>query len=305
MRAIGIVIIGLALVLAASVFFVVPRLMRSPAPSQQASQPVQVPAKEVLVAAHNLPAGTALKAEDMRWQKWPADGLNPNYFLHDQGDDPKNHVGMIVLHGLETGEPIVQSRLLKPGDTSFMAAELPPGMRAISIHIDNISATSGFILPGDYVDVLLSEHFTLKQSQADQKRSDQIGPPPFDTREINSIVLRDVKVLAIDQTVQDLDSKPKTGGSATLEVTLQDAQKLTIASSIGNLSLLLRSHQLPAHPEAEPTPTIVEDYQVSTFRAAMLQQYLSRLAQYEGGGGVASSGGELRIYHGDSLAGTR
>ncbi len=307
MRAIGIVIIGLALVLAATVFFVVPKLMRAPAPTQQASQPEPVPAHEVLVAARNLAAGEALKAEDMRWQKWPADGLNPNYFLHDKGDDPKNHVGMIVLRGFEIGEPIVQSRLLKPGDTSFMAAELPPGMRAISIRIDTISDTSGFILPGDHVDVLLSEHFTLKPSQAQQKIADQVGPPPFETREINSIVLRNVKVLAIDQTVQDLDSKPHTGGAATLEVTLQDAQKLTIASSIGNLSLLLRSHELPAHPEAEPTPTIVEDYEVSTFRAAMLQQYLARMAQYEGGSVSTESGGGggMRIYHGAVLAGAK
>ncbi len=307
MRAIGIVIISLALVLAAAVFFVVPKLMRSPAQQQQAAQPAQVPAKEVLVAARNLAAGEALKAEDMRWQKWPTDGINPNFFLHDQGDDPKNHVGMIVLRGFEIGEPIVQSRLLKPGDTSFMAAELPPGMRAISIHIDTLSDTSGFILPGDFVDVMLSEHFSIKQSQAQQKLADIVGPPPFDTREINSIVLRNVKVLAIDQTVQDLDSKPRTGGSATLEVTLQDAQKLTIASSIGNMSLLLRSHELPAHPEAEGTPTIVEDYQVSSFRAAMLQQYLARLAQVEGGGGAGGGNvvSELRIYHGATLAGAR
>jgi pilus assembly protein CpaB len=281
----------------------VPKLMRPPAAEQQAAQPTRIAAKEVLVAARNLAAGEVLKAEDMRWQKWPDDGLNPNYFLHDNGDDPKNHVGMIVLHGIEIGEPIVQSRLLKAGDTSFLAAELPPGMRAISISINNISDTSGFILPGDYVDVLLSEHYTMKQSQAQQKEAEIAGPPPFDTREINSIVLRDVKVLAIDQTVQDLDSKPRTGGSATLMVTLPDAQKLTIASSIGNLSLLLRSHELPAHPEAEGTPTIVEDYQVSTFRAAMLQQYLARLAQVQSGSG--NSGGELRIYHGAQLAGAK
>jgi pilus assembly protein CpaB len=303
MRAIGIVIIGLALVLAVTIYLVVPKLMRPPAAEQQAAQPTRIAAKEVLVAARNLAAGEVLKAEDMRWQKWPDDGLNPNYFLHDNGDDPKNHVGMIVLHGIEIGEPIVQSRLLKAGDTSFMAAELPPGMRAISISINNISDTSGFILPGDYVDVLLSEHYTMKQSPAQQKEAEAAGPPPFDTREINSLVLRDVKVLAIDQTVQDLDSKPRTGGSATLMVTLPDAQKLTIASSIGNLSLLLRSHELPAHPEAEGTPTIVEDYQVSTFRAAMLQQYLARLAQAQGGSG--SSGGELRIYHGAALAGAK
>ena len=298
MRLIGIIIIGLALVLSGVVYFVVPKLMRSPAPQAQQAQAAQLAAKEVLVAAHNLPAGQVLKAEDMRWQKWPEQGLDPNYLVHEKGADPKNEVGMIVLHGIETGEPILSARLLKAGDTSFMAAELPPGMRAISIKIDGISATSGFILPGDYVDVLLSEHYTVKSNP---QQSQDAGPPPFDTREINTIVLRDIKVLAIDQSVQDLDSKPKTGGSATLEVALPDAQKLTIAGSLGNLSLLLRSHTLPAHPEAEGTPTIVEDYQVSTFRAAMLQQYLTRLAQGRGG----DQGGGLRIYHGAALAGPK
>ena len=301
MRPIGIVIIGLALVLAGVVFFVVPKLMRSPTPTGQQAQQQQVPAKEVLVAAHDLPAGEAIKAEDLRWQKWPQDGVGQGYIVHDNGADAKAEVGMIVLHGIETGEPILLTRLLKPGETSFMAAELPPGMRAISIKIDNISQTSGFILPGDYVDVLLSEHYTVKSTAQSQKLAETVGPPPFDTREINSVVLRNVKVLAIDQTVQDLDSKPKTGGAATLEVNLQDAQKLTIASNLGNLSLLLRSHELPAHPEAEGTPTIVEDYQVSNFRAAMLQQYLTRLAQAESGGGGGGESG-LHVYHGVSEA---
>jgi len=187
MRLIGIIIIGLALVLSGVVYFVVPKLMRSPAPQAQQAQAAQLAAKEVLVAAHTLPAGQVLKAEDMRWQKWPEQGLDPNYLVHEKGADPKNEVGMIVLHGIETGEPILSARLLKAGDTSFMAAELPPGMRAISIKIDGISATSGFILPGDYVDVLLSEHYTVKSNP---QQSQDAGPPPFDTREINTIVLR-------------------------------------------------------------------------------------------------------------------
>jgi pilus assembly protein CpaB len=299
MRLVVVAIIGLALLLSVAVFFVVPRLMRSPAPTtQQAQQVEHIAAKEVLVAAHNIPSGQALKAEDMRWQKWPEEGVDQSYLVHENGEDAKNYVGMIALHGIEAGQPIIKSRLLKPGDTSFMAAELPPGMRALSIKIDNISQTSGFILPGDYVDVMLTEHYTIKPTPTESKLSDVIGAQPFDQREVNSIVLRDVKVLAIDQTVQDLDSKPRTGGTATLELTLEDAQKLSLAGDIGSLSLLLRSHELPEHPEAEGTPTTVQDYQVSNFRAALLEQYLARVAQAEAGQG----GGGLRVYNGTSLA---
>jgi pilus assembly protein CpaB len=299
MRAIGIVIIGLALVLAGAVFFIVPRFMRGP-PQQQIAAAAPPPTKEVLVAAHYLSPGTALKPEDLRFQKWPVDAVEPNYLMQDKGANPKNEAGLIVLHDIDAGEPVMASQLLHSGEGSFLAAVLPPGMRAITIQINQLSATNGFILPGDHVDVLMTEHYAFPASPDEKLAAATL--PPLGDKEFVSVVLRDVKVLAIDN-VTHVDALNRPGGTATLEVDLQDAQKLTIVNNanLGALSLLLRSHQLPSHPEAEGTPTIVEDYQVSPLRAALEQQYLTNLAELRGGG-EGGGGAALRIYHGAALA---
>jgi pilus assembly protein CpaB len=304
MRLVSILIVGIALVLAGVVFFVVPRLMnRSAQEAQQIqqAQPQRLAADDVLVAAHNLPAGLALKAEDVRWQRWPEEALDPNFIVREKGGDPnKDAVGKIVTHGIESGEPVTALRLLKPGDSGFLAAELAPGTRAVTVKIDPITGDGGFIEPLDRVDVLLTEHFTVTQvaesSQADANL------PLVTTKDVASVILRNVKVLAIDQSVQDLDSKPKTppGQTATLEVDLTQAEKLTIAPVLGTLSLVLRSHTLPQRPEPEGASPTVEDFQVSPFRAAALQQFYTNLAkvqQQEPG----SPGSGPRLYHGAGL----
>src|ERR1700691_4282249 len=101
MRLVSILIVGLALVLAGVVFFVVPRLMNRSAQEaqqiQQQTQPQRLSANDVLLAAHNLPAGLVLKAEDVRWQRWPEESLDPNFLVREKGADPnKDVVGKIV-----------------------------------------------------------------------------------------------------------------------------------------------------------------------------------------------------------------
>ena len=228
----------------------------------------------MLVAAKSLPAGTVLKAEDVRWQRWPEEGLDPNFLVREKGADPqKVAVGFIVLHGIDAGQPVTAQRLLKPGESGFLAAALTPGMRAVTIKIDAVSAEAGFILPQDRVDIALNEHYTVTLPPGAAPPGPQIS-----TKDVSSIILRNVKILAIDQGMQDIDSKPKVGATATLEVDLQQAQKIEIAAQLGTLSLVLRSHTLPTRAEPEGASPIVEDYQVSPFRAAVTLQHLSNLA---------------------------
>ncbi len=302
MRLVSILIVGLALVLAGVVFFVVPRLMNRSAQeaqqNQQQAQPQRLAADDVLVAAHDLPAGLALKAEDVRWQRWPEESLDPNFVVREKGGDPnKDVVGKIVVHGIEAGEPVTALRLLKPGDTSFLAAEMAPGTRAVTVKIDPTSGDAGFILPLDRVDVLLTEHYGVAMAAASSQAN--VNLPQVATKDVTSVILRNVKVLAIEQTIQDLDSKPKTppGTTATLEVDLVQAEKLTIAPVLGTLSLILRAHALPERPEPEGASPTVEDFQVSPFRAAVLQQFLTNLAkaQQEQPGSPESG---PRLYHG-------
>jgi pilus assembly protein CpaB len=303
MRLVSIVIVVFALVLAGAVFLFVPRLMNRSAQQAQQAQTVRVAAQDVLVAAKSLPAGTVLKAEDLRWQRWPEEALDPTFLVREKGADPqKVAVGFIVLHGIDAGEPVTPQRLLKPGDSGFLAAALTPGMRAVTIRVDAVSAEAGFILPQDRVDIVLDEHYTVGLAPG-VALANQNLPQIAGAKDVSSVILRDVKVLAIDQGMQDIDSKPKIGATATLEVDLDEAQKIAIAAHLGTLSLVLRSHTLPTHPEAEGASAIVEDYQVSPFRAAVLQQIYTNLATQQQQAASAEDG--PRIYHGAALAAAR
>jgi len=299
MRLVSTLIVVFALVLAGVVFFVVPRLLNRGAQEaqQQAQQPPKPAFNNVLVAAHSLPAGLILRPEDLRWQRWPSDALDPSFLVQEKGSDPqKDAVGRVVLHGIETGEPVTQVRLLKPGDAGFLAAALTPGMRAFSIRIDVVSGTGGFILPEDRVDILLTEKYNIQALSATPATQ---SLPQVLNKDITSVVLRNVRVLAVDQVMQDIDSKPKVAATATLEVDLTQAEKLALAGQLGSLSLALRSHTVPAHPEAEIGSGMVEDFQVSPFRAAVLQKYYSILAAEPR---ASQAAGGLRVYHGGLLA---
>jgi pilus assembly protein CpaB len=262
-RPVSIAIVVLALSLAIVMYFVAPKLLNR---SQPAAQPViatRIAAGDVLVAARNVPAGTILKADDVRWQRWPEEGLDPNFLMRDKGADPqKDVVGRVVLRGLGVGEPVTSPRLLKPGESGFLAAALTPGMRAVSVHIDAVSGDGGFIVPGDRVDVLLAERFQINYG------SDQSSGLRPAQKQVNSVVLRDVRVLAIDQEMQDIDKKPKVGTTATVEVDAVQAQKLVLAAQMGALSLALRSLTKPEHPAREGG--LVQDTDVSSFLGSLM-----------------------------------
>jgi pilus assembly protein CpaB len=304
MRLVSILIVLGAVVLAGAIFFIAPRFMGGGQQAQQAQpQVVRIAAQDVLVAAHNLPAGQVLKLEDVKWQRWPEEALDSNFMVREKGADPqKTAVGMVVLHGIEAGVPITAQRLLKPGDASFLSAALSPGLRAVTIKVDPISAEAGFILPQDHVDVVLEEHFPIVVSQTVANASQNL--PQITTRDAATVILRNVKVLAINQVTQDIDSKPNPApATATLEVDLQQAEKLDVAATLGTLSLVLRSHTLPARPEPEGASPTVEDFQASPYRAAVLQQIYGNLAASEQAANptVPESDG-LRVYHGTTLA---
>jgi pilus assembly protein CpaB len=303
MRLASILIVTFALFLAGAIFFVVPRLMnRGAHEAQQQQQAVQVTTNDVLVAARSLPAGTVLKSDDVRWQRWPQDALDPSFLVREKGADlQKDAIGHVVLRGLEQGAPVTPSRLLKPGEAGFLAAALKPGMRAAAIKIDAITGTAGFVLPADRVDVLLTEHYTVQTAGEAQRNQ---GLPQITTKDVTSVVLRNVMVLAIDQVMQDIDSKPKLAGTATLEVDLVQAEKLALAAQMGTLSLVLRSHTEPARPEPESGTGLVEDFQVSPFRAAVVQRSSGVSAPLPDQAPVALGEGSvpLRVYHGASLA---
>lgn len=303
MRLVSILIVTFALLLAGAIFFVVPRLMtRGAHEAQQQQAAVQLPTSDVLVAAQNVPAGAVLKPEDLRWQRWPQDALDPGFLVRDKGADlQRDAVGHVVLHGIEKGAPVTAARLLKPGEAGFLAAALAPGMRAVAIKVDPVTDVAGFVLPSDRVDVLLTEHYALSISNDGVSNH---GAPQIGARDVTSVMLRNLKVLGIDQVMQDVDSKPKLVGTATLEVDLAQAEELALAAQIGTLSLALRSHAAPESAVPEVGAPAIEDVQVSPVRAAALMQQAAIVGQ-NASGLAAEPGGlptALRVYHGASLA---
>ena len=213
------------------------------------AQPAPVPTTEVLVTAVDLEVGQFVKPEDLRWQAWPEDNVAESFIM--KSDDAVAELsGTVVRSPIAAGEPITDARLVRPGDRGFLAAVLTPGMRAVSVPVNATSGIAGLIFPGDHVDVILT-HAVQQQTGAG-----------LQVRQVSETVLTNVRVLAIDQSVS-LDTVTGTvGDTATIEVTPQQAEKVSVMMQIGRLSLSLRS--LAESDSPEPGHTVTMDTDVSS-----------------------------------------
>ncbi len=217
---------------------------------------------EVLAAARDIPQGTRLTQDMLKWKKWPAEALEPN--LIDQQNQPQaleEYTGAVTRVGLFAGEPILAPKVVKTGEKGQMAALLSPGMRAIAVRITTDSAAAGFIQPGDRVDVILTT----------QIRNPQMTPTGRNAANtyVSNAILENVKVLAIGQTNTPSPDGSSTilGNTALLELSLDDAELLQEAQSRGELSLALRGldKRMPGHvPSAATTRRNKSTGQVSS-----------------------------------------
>lgn len=252
-----------------------------------AAAPPAPPMANVLVAARDLPAGTRLTAEDMRWQQFPVSAITAAFVTEgavagvqpaaaapeparagpgqppaatpaaatSEGGDLAQRAsaqtqsttesflstltgapggpmaaltGMVVRETIGQGEPITERKIVRGGDSGYMAVVLQPGMRAMAVPVSVETAAGGFILPGDRVDVIMSR----------QQQGAAAGPE-FSA----GTVLRNIRVLAIDQTVQPApEAQAQVGATATLEVGAREAEVLALARVQGQLALVLRSY---------------------------------------------------------------
>jgi pilus assembly protein CpaB len=187
----------------------------------------------VLVAARNLPAGTLLRAEDVRWQDWALDDIPEGYFVRGQARDDAIQ-GAVVRRNFVVGEPLMQGHIVTPGDRGFLAAVLSPGNRAVTVAVDAVSAASGLIWPGDRVDLILTQQFDDDDTKPTQKA-------------VGETILRDLRVLAIDQHLAEalpnksVFTEGRMPRTVTLESTAAEAEKIAVAVSLGRLALALRS----------------------------------------------------------------
>ncbi len=183
---------------------------------------------KVLVATRDAAAGTFLKPEDMEWLPWPEDSVVDAYIQEDEMAI-EDFSGAVVRANLVAGQPFSESLVVYPGERGFLAAVLEPGARAVSVPVNATTGISGFIFPGDRVDVLLTMKFDLKSGDKKQ------------TRYLSETVLTCVRVLAIDQAAENVEGVASVAKTATLEVTPKQAETVAIALQMGALSLSLNS----------------------------------------------------------------
>jgi pilus assembly protein CpaB len=187
------------------------------------------PQKLVLVARTAIGRGEILKNADIAWQAWPNDAISVAYIV--AGTAPASaFAGSVAREPFVAGEPIIKAKLVAPGDRSFLAAVLRPGMRAVSVPVSTTSGIAGFVFPGDRVDVLTT--YALP--------SGDTGGHELE-RKVAETVLHNVRVLAIDQQLENKGGAAMPAHTVTLELTPKESQVIALASDVGQLTLSLRS----------------------------------------------------------------
>jgi pilus assembly protein CpaB len=230
MKAARIVVLGVALAAGGVAALLVGRSGETPPPPAPA--PVaQMETVEVLVAKSDIGIGHAVAAHDLQWQTWPAASAARNFIRQsDRPDAIEQLTGSIARVPFAIGEPIREARLIKAKGSGYLAAVLPSGKRAIATEINPEIGVAGFIMPNDHVDVIL----TRRDREAEKLAGIEIHT--------SETVLSNVRVLAIDQTVEEKSGqKVVIGKTATLELTPQEVETMVLARQQGILSLALRS----------------------------------------------------------------
>jgi pilus assembly protein CpaB len=187
--------------------------------SLEAQKARPVSAQTIVVASRQLRFGNELSASVLREMPWPADAVPQGAFRSIP--EVLTAGKRVVLTAIEANEPVLASKITGLGQRATLSATIGEGHKAVTIRVNDVDGVAGFVLPGDRVDVMLSRQ--LEKNSA-----------------INDVVLKNTRVLAVDQLADERSDKPSVAKAVTLEVDLAGAQKLSLASQVGTLSLALR-----------------------------------------------------------------
>lgn len=265
-----IIFIALVIAVAAGVGFWLVSQDGTPESSvvQQPQQPQQVavPEQTILIARQDIPVGKKIDENDIDRQVWPAHLVHPD-FIPDGGE--AGVVDKVARTAFKQGQPLMNSFLANPNDPGFLAAQLPEGMRAVTIAVDAITGVNGFVFPGDRVDVIVSHSVGLEQDFRHENQPSLIqGAPPqqavtvqrlprrssysvpllmTDSKrsarpkiDLTEVLLPNIRVLAVGMTAAQYEGAVAVPTNVTLEVNEQQAQMLRHVDP-GTISLSLRS----------------------------------------------------------------
>ena len=208
---------------------------RSKELAEAAPMALPTPAKSVLVARADIKRGQILRPDEMVWQTWPEGGLDKNYVVMGGPRTPDSFAGWVAKNPIAGGEPVTESKIIAPGNRGYLAAVLRPGMRAISVPVTITSGISGFIFPGDDVDILLTYAVPVRGDDRDKDKKANYDHKAAET------VLRSIRVVAIDQRLESKAGEAVPAHTTTFEVTPKQSEVILLASEIGKVSLILRS----------------------------------------------------------------
>jgi pilus assembly protein CpaB len=180
----------------------------------------QVATKTIVIASAPLRFGALVGADNLKEIAWPEEAIPAGTFntIAELTKEKR-----IVLASIARNEPILRTKVTGPGQKATLSAVIQDGMRAVTVRVNDVEGVAGFILPGDHVDVLLTR-------QANENKAGGT----------NDVVIQNTRVLAIDQLADDAADKPTVARAVTIEVDTIGAQKIALAASLGNLSLMLR-----------------------------------------------------------------
>ena len=221
MRASTLVMVGFAVVFGLLAVFVAQSWLNSQAAMRaKVEDPRPTPAvKTVVVAQQSLRYGMELNASMLSEVPWATDTLPAGSF--SKISDLLNGGRRIVLTAIEPSEPVLAVKVTGAGQRATLSSLVRPGMKAVTIRVNEVEGVGGFVLPGDHVDVVLTRN--------------KSGSSPT-----SEIVLQNARVLAVDQSADERQTKAAVAKSVTLELDTIEAQKIWLAASVGTLSLLLR-----------------------------------------------------------------
>ena len=222
MRKSTIVMIAFAVVFGLLAVFVAQSWLDSAAENRMRSLNAQrkpVATRTIVVAAKPLRFGNELTPAHLREVAWPDEALPSGAFakIADVLKDGKR----TVLAAIEPNEPLLAVKITGAGQRATLSSLVAPGNKAVTIRVNDVDGVGGFVLPGDRVDVVMTRQVDKNQAS-------------------NELVLQNARVLAVDQVADERADKPAVVKAVTLEVDTVGAQKLSLAASVGNLSLMLR-----------------------------------------------------------------